>query len=80
MGRVVAIDFRELEKKMSTAQPEADTKGASKSFELRPIGRIESDLRSLNEAPRQGDEGAPDVRGVVTKSGLETRGDVSAET
>jgi tRNA-Thr(GGU) m(6)t(6)A37 methyltransferase TsaA len=30
-------------------------------FELRPIGVISSDLRSLAEAPRQGSEGAPDA-------------------
>jgi tRNA-Thr(GGU) m(6)t(6)A37 methyltransferase TsaA len=46
---------------MSTTQREADMKGASEFFELRRIGRIESDLRSLDAAPRQGDEGAPDA-------------------
>jgi tRNA-Thr(GGU) m(6)t(6)A37 methyltransferase TsaA len=30
-------------------------------YELRPIGRVESPLRERAEAPRQGDEGAPDV-------------------
>jgi tRNA-Thr(GGU) m(6)t(6)A37 methyltransferase TsaA len=30
-------------------------------FELRPIGVISSDLRSLADAPRQGSEGAPDA-------------------
>jgi tRNA-Thr(GGU) m(6)t(6)A37 methyltransferase TsaA len=31
------------------------------TFELREIGRIRSDLRRLDEAPRQGAEGAPDA-------------------
>ncbi len=30
-------------------------------FELTPIGRVESRLRDLASAPRQGDEGAPDA-------------------
>jgi tRNA-Thr(GGU) m(6)t(6)A37 methyltransferase TsaA len=30
-------------------------------YELRPIGRVESPLRERAEAPRQGDEGAPDA-------------------
>ena len=30
-------------------------------LQLRPIGRIRSDLRQLKDAPRQGDEGAPDA-------------------
>jgi tRNA-Thr(GGU) m(6)t(6)A37 methyltransferase TsaA len=30
-------------------------------FELRVIGRVSSPLTEMNEAPRQGDEGAPDV-------------------
>jgi tRNA-Thr(GGU) m(6)t(6)A37 methyltransferase TsaA len=29
------------------------------SFEIRPIGRVESALRDLKSAPKQGDEGAP---------------------
>ena len=31
------------------------------SFELRAIGRVESPLASRADAPRQGDEGAPDA-------------------
>ena len=31
------------------------------TYELRPIGRISSSLRSLEQAPRQGTEGAPDA-------------------
>ena len=30
-------------------------------FEMRPIGVVESPLRDLHEAPRQGDEGAPEA-------------------
>jgi len=30
-------------------------------IELRPIGRVGSSLTSLDQAPRQGDEGAPDA-------------------
>ena len=30
-------------------------------FEMRPIGVVESPLRELHEAPRQGDEGAPEA-------------------
>jgi tRNA-Thr(GGU) m(6)t(6)A37 methyltransferase TsaA len=31
------------------------------TFDLRPIGRLRSALRTLEEAPRQGSEGAPDA-------------------
>lgn len=31
------------------------------SYELRPIGRVESPLRERSEAPKQGDEGAPEA-------------------
>jgi tRNA-Thr(GGU) m(6)t(6)A37 methyltransferase TsaA len=31
------------------------------TFELHAIGRVESPLRDLADAPRQGDEGAPDA-------------------
>jgi tRNA-Thr(GGU) m(6)t(6)A37 methyltransferase TsaA len=30
-------------------------------FQLRPVGRVASPLRSPQEAPRQGDEGAPEA-------------------
>jgi tRNA-Thr(GGU) m(6)t(6)A37 methyltransferase TsaA len=30
-------------------------------FEIRPIGRVSSPLTEMNEAPRQGDEGAPEA-------------------
>jgi tRNA-Thr(GGU) m(6)t(6)A37 methyltransferase TsaA len=33
----------------------------SETFSLRPIGRIHSTLQSRADAPRQGDEGAPDA-------------------
>lgn len=31
------------------------------SFEVRAVGRVESPLTEMDSAPRQGDEGAPDV-------------------
>lgn len=31
------------------------------SYELRPIARVESPLRERSEAPKQGDEGAPEA-------------------
>jgi tRNA-Thr(GGU) m(6)t(6)A37 methyltransferase TsaA len=34
-------------------------------FELRPIGRVDSPLISRADAPRQGDEGAPDATVVL---------------
>jgi tRNA-Thr(GGU) m(6)t(6)A37 methyltransferase TsaA len=33
----------------------------SEAYVLRPIGSVRSTLRDLNEAPRQGSEGAPDA-------------------
>jgi tRNA-Thr(GGU) m(6)t(6)A37 methyltransferase TsaA len=38
------------------------------SYTLKPIGLIRSDLTTLEAAPRQGDEGAPDAWIEVTKS------------
>jgi tRNA-Thr(GGU) m(6)t(6)A37 methyltransferase TsaA len=35
--------------------------GAAGEFQVRPIGRIRSTLRSRKGAPRQGEEGAPDA-------------------
>ncbi|WP_245714080.1 tRNA (N6-threonylcarbamoyladenosine(37)-N6)-methyltransferase TrmO [Nocardia vaccinii] len=35
------------------------------TFELRPIGRVESDLTDPQTAPKQGDEGAPPSRLVL---------------
>ena len=35
------------------------------AFELRPIGTVESPLTDLADAPKQGDEGAPDAWIVV---------------
>lgn len=37
------------------------------TFELRPIGRVESPLRTLDAAPRQADEGAPSAWLVFTE-------------
>ena len=34
-------------------------------FMLRPIGRLRSELRDLADAPRQGNEGAPDAWLVI---------------
>jgi tRNA-Thr(GGU) m(6)t(6)A37 methyltransferase TsaA len=34
---------------------------SSPDFTIRPIGRVESSLTSTADAPRQGDEGAPDA-------------------
>ena len=31
------------------------------TFQVKPIGRVESPLRERSEAPRQGDEGAPET-------------------
>lgn len=38
---------------------------------LRPIGHVESALRELADAPRQGDEGAPDATIVLDPAVLE---------
>ena len=35
------------------------------TFDLRPIGLVESTLRDLQDAPPQGDEGAPEARLVI---------------
>ena len=37
------------------------------TWELRPIGRVESTLRTLDAAPRQADEGAPSAWLVFTE-------------
>ena len=37
------------------------------TFELRPIGRVDSSLRTLEAAPRQADEGAPSAWLVFTE-------------
>ncbi|MEH0846314.1 tRNA (N6-threonylcarbamoyladenosine(37)-N6)-methyltransferase TrmO [Micromonospora sp. CPCC 205711] len=36
------------------------------SYELRPVGRVESPLTDLDRAPKQGDEGAPEAWLVFT--------------
>ncbi len=38
---------------------------SGRTYELRPVGRVESPLSDPAEAPRQGDEGAPLARIVV---------------
>jgi tRNA-Thr(GGU) m(6)t(6)A37 methyltransferase TsaA len=50
----------------------ADT--AEIDFTVRPIGRVESSLTSTADAPRQGDEGAPDAYLILdaeVQTGLE---------
>ena len=44
-----------------SAASEGRTDSTSTGFVLRPIGRVESSLVSTADAPRQGDEGAPDA-------------------
>jgi tRNA-Thr(GGU) m(6)t(6)A37 methyltransferase TsaA len=41
------------------------------SFEVHPIGRVQSPLVDLDDAPRQGDEGAPDAD-IVFDAAVET--------
>lgn len=41
------------------------------TFEVRPIGRVESPLADRASAPKQGDEGAPDAWIVVEAAALE---------
>src|SRR5262245_3138700 len=38
-----------------------ETQGSADSLRLRPVGAIRSTLTSRREAPKQGDEGAPDA-------------------
>ncbi|WP_344660805.1 tRNA (N6-threonylcarbamoyladenosine(37)-N6)-methyltransferase TrmO [Catenulispora subtropica] len=51
-------------------------------LDLRPVGRVESSLRDRADAPRQGDEGAPDAWIVIDAAcapalaGLEAGADV----
>ena len=46
-------------------------------FLLRPIGRVESSLRDLDDAPRQGDEGAPSAWLVFDDSVSEALHDIA---
>jgi tRNA-Thr(GGU) m(6)t(6)A37 methyltransferase TsaA len=48
---------------MEVGDREMDANAASPGMDLmlRPVGRVESSLRELARAPRQGDEGAPDA-------------------
>ncbi|MET9273219.1 tRNA (N6-threonylcarbamoyladenosine(37)-N6)-methyltransferase TrmO [Kribbella sp. NPDC003557] len=45
---------------------------------LRPIARVESSLRDRDEAPRQGDEGAPDAWAVFDEAVRAALADVAA--
>jgi tRNA-Thr(GGU) m(6)t(6)A37 methyltransferase TsaA len=50
------------------------TDPSATDFTLRPIGRVESPLTSTADAPRQGDEGAPDAYLILepeVRAGLE---------
>ena len=47
-------------------------------FVVRAIGRVESELRERADAPRQGDEGAPDAWVVFDPSVREALADVGA--
>jgi tRNA-Thr(GGU) m(6)t(6)A37 methyltransferase TsaA len=50
---------REAENPMSTETPPA---GGRAGYELRPIGTVHSTLIDTADAPKQGDEGAPEAR------------------
>jgi tRNA-Thr(GGU) m(6)t(6)A37 methyltransferase TsaA len=41
--------------------PESERPSEAREFSVRPIGYVRSSLRSRDEAPRQGSEGAPDA-------------------
>jgi len=41
---------------------------ADTTFSIRCIGHIESELRSMDDAPRQGDEGAPDAWLIIDEA------------
>ncbi|MFI5695055.1 tRNA (N6-threonylcarbamoyladenosine(37)-N6)-methyltransferase TrmO [Kribbella sp. NPDC051586] len=49
---------------------------STEAFVMQPIARVESSLRELADAPRQGDEGAPDAWVVFDKSVREALADV----
>ena len=44
-----------------TPGPESERPSAAREFAVRPIGCVRSSLRSREDAPRQGSEGAPDA-------------------
>ena len=45
---------------MGTARPQGDTVN-TRNYEVVPVGWVESPLQERAQAPRQGDEGAPDA-------------------
>jgi tRNA-Thr(GGU) m(6)t(6)A37 methyltransferase TsaA len=47
------------------------------TFELRPIGHVESALADLDDAPKQADEGAPDAWLVLDPALREAAGDIA---
>lgn len=50
------------------------------SFELRPIGRVESSLTDPDTAPKQGDEGSPDAWLVFYQAVSQGLGDLKRGT
>ncbi len=48
------------------------------SFEVQPIGRVESRITDVDDAPRQGDEGAPDAVIVFDDGVAEAMADLRA--
>jgi tRNA-Thr(GGU) m(6)t(6)A37 methyltransferase TsaA len=46
------------------------------SFEVQPVGRIESSIADVEDAPRQGDEGAPDAIVVFDEAVAEAMRDL----
>jgi tRNA-Thr(GGU) m(6)t(6)A37 methyltransferase TsaA len=48
------------------------------TFELNPIGSVESPLADLDDAPRQGDEGAPEAWLVFDEAVAEAVADIAA--
>ena len=48
------------------------------SFEVQPVGRVESSIADVEDAPRQGDEGAPDAIVVFDERVAEAMSDLRA--
>jgi tRNA-Thr(GGU) m(6)t(6)A37 methyltransferase TsaA len=48
------------------------------SFEVQPVGRVESSIADVEDAPRQGDEGAPDAVVVFDERVAEAMSDLRA--
>jgi tRNA-Thr(GGU) m(6)t(6)A37 methyltransferase TsaA len=54
------------------------TAPSPEAFEIRPIGRVESSLVHRDDAPRQGDEGAPEAWLVLDEAVREGLRDIRA--